>query len=123
MHTNAQNSHHNSHHSDTSFHSHLSSSHSNSAASSSLYHNNSNNRDSDANGRTHSADEHLGDRYAANDRRFEREYCRPNAGMYSSVQRDYDESDMEDEWKNIHTVRIVAMITSINNHCLSLILK
>lgn len=77
------------------------------SASTMYHHTNNNNRENVANDRdrNHSSGEHLNDRYSSVAERFEREYCRPAAGLYSSLQKEYsDDRDMEDEWKNIHTV-------------------
>ncbi len=110
--------HHHSHHinNPSVLHSHLSTSarsmfdEPNAASASALYHNSSNSRENTNNGRNHSSGEHLNDRYSSVAERFEREYCRPAVGLYSGLQRDYtDDRDMEDEWKNIHTVCLCAI--------------
>lgn len=76
-----------------------------------IYHGNGNGRDPLTNGRNHGPGEHFErERYAAE--RYEKEYYglgRSAPIFYSELQRNYNEElarDMEDEWKNIHTVSI-----------------
>lgn len=68
---------------------------------SNAYHNN---REINSNGRNHLSTDHINDRYSLASERYERDF-RPSVGLYSNLQRDLTEDrDMEDEWKNIHTV-------------------
>lgn len=74
------------------------------------FHGNGNGRaDAPPNGRPHHGAEHFErERYVSAAERYEKEYfSRPGHMYYSDLQRNYSEEitrDMEEEWKNIHTV-------------------